>query len=58
MIGRDYNFSLSPNGGEGWGEGEFWLVFAKIAKIASRTASVFLHDLIIPKSKDPVTHPI
>ena len=33
-------FPLSPNGGEGWGEGEFCLQFAKIAKIAVRTASV------------------
>jgi hypothetical protein len=40
MIGRDYNFSLSPNGGEDWGEGEFWSVLPKIAKIASRTPSV------------------
>ena len=31
---------LSPNGGEGWGEGEFCLSSAKIAKIASITASV------------------
>ncbi len=39
-IGRDYNFSLSPNGGEGWGEGELWSVFAKIPQIDSRTPSV------------------
>jgi len=33
-------FPLSPNGGEGWGEGESRFSFIKIAKIVSKTASV------------------
>ena len=33
-------YPLSPNGGEGWGEGEFRFSFIKIAKIVSKTASV------------------
>jgi len=40
LLLRSQRFPLSPNGGEGWGEGEFFALSARIAKIASKTASV------------------